>query len=78
MLSARRGLRDNDFFGNKIAQFCLINNDVSHKSAIKVAGNRGANAMKPVNDNESTIVTVVFVNNTRSIYALFARAQTDR
>jgi hypothetical protein len=54
MQSARRRLRDNDFFGNKIAQFCLINNDVSQKSAIKVAGNRGAKAMKSVNDNEST------------------------
>jgi hypothetical protein len=55
----------------------LINNDVSQKSAIKVAGNRGANAMKPVNDNESTIL-MLFLFKKPDQYALFARAQTAR
>jgi hypothetical protein len=46
----------------------------TQKSAVKVARNQGANAMKPVNVNESTIVTVVFVNNTRSICLVCAFA----
>jgi hypothetical protein len=60
-------------WGQNIAQFCLISNDVSQKSAIKVAGNRGANAMKPVSDNESTIVTC-FCNNIRSVCLVCAFA----